>query len=130
MNPKQIQIFYTHVTHVAAAKSNGATIDAHLLTITFLGAGELVVEYSIWKSMILLEPSVELKQFSLVTSGTSFGSAKVISAHCFNVSFHEYNTFPQTLLTLYSAAPCCANSMIWIVALSPICGVKFAGSGT
>lgn len=64
-------------------RSSGTSIDAYAFIGMVCGAGELVVEYTSSKLMIgLLFASVELKQFSFVTRGTSSGSAKVMSAHC------------------------------------------------
>jgi hypothetical protein len=45
------------------------------------GAGDDVVEYTTWKPMCW-SGAVVLTQFELLTSGTSSGSAKVMSAHC------------------------------------------------
>jgi hypothetical protein len=106
-------INYSHVNHVAATKTIGASIDAYPLTTALWGAGELVDAYNISKSMIFFWlPSVELKQLSVVTSGTSFGSAKVISAHCLTISYNtQYHLSTSPGPTLYSDAPCCASSM-------------------
>lgn len=48
------------------------------------GAGDDVVEYTIWKPM-WSSTFVVLTQFELLTSGTSSGSAKVMSAHYWNL---------------------------------------------
>lgn len=64
----------------AAASIRGTAIDAYPLTTMLCGAGELVVAYTIWKP-ISWPGVVLLKQFVEFTSGTSSGSAKVMSAH-------------------------------------------------
>jgi hypothetical protein len=71
---------YSHVTHVAAASMIGTMRDIHPFSITVCEAGDEVVAKTIWKP-ISSPMAVELKQFDLLTSGTSCGSAKVISAH-------------------------------------------------
>jgi len=62
-------------------------------------ARELVVVYTIWKPM-LSSGFDELKQFVLLTSGTSSGSANVISAHCVHFISHRLkNTWkPNTYI--------------------------------
>ena len=71
---------------------------------------------------------VVLTQFVSLTSGTSFGSAKVMSTHYSRIS--TLLTEPVNCLTLYRAAPCWAVSITWMVALFPITAVKLTGNGT
>lgn len=64
---------------------SGTAIDAYPLTTRLCGAGELVVAYTTSKP-ISWPGCVLLKQLVLLTSGTSSGSANVMSAHCRFVS--------------------------------------------
>lgn len=78
---------------------------------------------------------VVFKQFSSVTSGTSSGSANVISTHYQPIIVSTtQKTLPTRGVvgehTLYKAAPCCAVSITWMVALFPTTALKFAGNGT
>jgi hypothetical protein len=76
---------YSHVIRLAAASIIGTATDIHAGMTIVRGAGDEVVVYTIWKPMV--SPMVvELKQFVELTSGTSSGSAKVISAHYIYVS--------------------------------------------
>lgn len=76
-----------------------------------------------------LKPMSELlKQFWGVTAGTSTGSTRVRSTHCFRNLGQPYSLqSSRCTLTLYSAAPCWAVSMICRVMFWPICRLKFAG---
>ena len=85
-------------------------------------------------------------QLLVLTSGTSCGSANVMSTHCEINHIGQYKTLKiqgaalsmqigsilsntqkmivkervfKRKLTLYNAAPCCAASITWIVALFP-----------
>lgn len=73
--------YYIQVIHDAAISTNGTNIDANPLTSMVCGAGDEVVVYTIWNPMSCPAADVVFKQLVLLTSGTSCGSANVMSAH-------------------------------------------------